>query len=79
MPTPELDDDCFPEDLEMEFDDDPSEEFEQAAIADDLFSEVPNGVAATEGLHGEFEGDLRKGLDGAHRNRWCHREVIPAV
>lgn len=62
MPTPEFDDDCFPDDLETEFDDDPSGEFELAAIADDLFSEVSNGVAATEGLHGQFEGDLRKGL-----------------
>lgn len=62
MPTPEFDDDFFPNDLEMEFNDDPSDEFEQAAIADDLFSEAPNEGAATEDLHGEFEGDLRTGL-----------------
>lgn len=62
MPTLEFDDDFFLDDLEMELDEAPSETFEHAAVADDLFGEVPTDTTATEDLHGEFDGDLRKGL-----------------
>ena len=62
MPTLEFDDDLFLDDLELELDDTASEAFDQATVADDLFSEVPTDASATEDLHGDFDGDLRKGL-----------------
>jgi hypothetical protein len=60
MPTLDLDD-FFPDDFETTLDDD-STGAERFAVGDDLFSQTPNGFAATEELHGEFVGDLRKGL-----------------
>lgn len=62
MPTLESDDDFFLQNPEMEHDDDLAEAFEQTVVINDLFSEVPNDLASTEDLHGEFEGDLRAGL-----------------
>lgn len=62
MPTLDLDDDFFLDDCETILDDDGTGTDHRFAVDDDLFSETPNGYAATEELHGEFDGDLRKGL-----------------
>jgi hypothetical protein len=62
MPTLDLDDDFFLDDGETTLDDDSTGADARFAVDDDLFSEFPNGFAATEELHGEFDGDLRRGL-----------------